>query len=202
MSEIITDLSFLRQKSVPVEAVPEAEILIEKVKETLVGLKNGVGVAAIQIGVPKKIAVIRGGKNQDFVYLINPELEEAKDEIVYVNEGCLSLHGQTYDTKRYRQITIKNQVIDGGKFREERQVYYYSFGDRLHEGYEGYENNRETPDDLLCISIQHELDHFSGKLITDDVVKREPIIRMSSKVGRNCPCSCGSGKKYKKCCGK
>ncbi|MBM7070738.1 SEC-C domain-containing protein [Shewanella sp. 202IG2-18] len=29
-----------------------------------------------------------------------------------------------------------------------------------------------------------------------------PIIRESPKVGRNDPCPCGSGKKFKKCCGK
>jgi len=30
----------------------------------------------------------------------------------------------------------------------------------------------------------------------------EPILRDENKVGRNDPCPCGSGKKYKKCCGK
>jgi SEC-C motif-containing protein len=29
-----------------------------------------------------------------------------------------------------------------------------------------------------------------------------PVVRETPKVGRNDPCSCGSGKKYKKCCGK
>ena len=32
--------------------------------------------------------------------------------------------------------------------------------------------------------------------------RREPVRAESSKVGRNAPCPCGSGKKYKKCCGK
>jgi preprotein translocase subunit SecA len=31
--------------------------------------------------------------------------------------------------------------------------------------------------------------------------KPEPIRRETPKVGRNAPCPCGSGKKYKKCCG-
>jgi uncharacterized protein YecA (UPF0149 family) len=32
-------------------------------------------------------------------------------------------------------------------------------------------------------------------------VKVKTIIREAAKVGRNDPCPCGSGKKYKKCCG-
>ncbi|MCF2947554.1 SEC-C domain-containing protein [Paraglaciecola aquimarina] len=31
---------------------------------------------------------------------------------------------------------------------------------------------------------------------------KTPIIRSSPKVGRNDPCICGNGRKYKKCCGK
>jgi preprotein translocase subunit SecA len=30
---------------------------------------------------------------------------------------------------------------------------------------------------------------------------KKPARRETSKVGRNDPCPCGSGKKYKKCCG-
>jgi preprotein translocase subunit SecA len=31
---------------------------------------------------------------------------------------------------------------------------------------------------------------------------KTPIRRTEKKIGRNQPCPCGSGKKYKKCCGK
>lgn len=33
------------------------------------------------------------------------------------------------------------------------------------------------------------------------LVGKEPYIRSTPKIGRNDPCPCGSGKKYKKCCG-
>jgi preprotein translocase subunit SecA len=36
----------------------------------------------------------------------------------------------------------------------------------------------------------------------DDTEKKKPVKRDEDKVGRNDPCPCGSGKKYKKCCGK
>jgi len=34
------------------------------------------------------------------------------------------------------------------------------------------------------------------------MVKPKPMVRHSHKVGRNDPCVCGSGKKFKKCCGR
>ncbi len=40
---------------------------------------------------------------------------------------------------------------------------------------------------------------FSGG---DEPQKKKPVKRSQKKVGRNAPCPCGSGKKYKKCCGK
>lgn len=57
----------------------------------------------------------------------------------------------------------------------------------------------------LC--IHHEISNFRKKddqwyYVDGQIVGAEPIRRTSPKVGRNDPCSCGSGKKYKKCCGK
>ena len=45
-----------------------------------------------------------------------------------------------------------------------------------------------------------------GDLMDDDNFNAPPIstgtfVRGTVKVGRNDPCSCGSGKKFKKCCG-
>ena len=57
-------------------------------------------------------------------------------------------------------------------------------------------------DGLFAIAIQHEMEHFRGEMILDHDIKIEPIKREDKKVGRNAPCPCGSGKKYKKCCGK
>jgi preprotein translocase subunit SecA len=36
----------------------------------------------------------------------------------------------------------------------------------------------------------------------DAAAPKKPVQRKSQKVGRNDPCPCGSGKKYKKCCGR
>lgn len=197
MTGIITDQAILRKKSDPVYSVDEAKDLIEKITAVLPDIKHGIGVAAIQIGVPKRVAVLRDGPSK-LLYLINAELEEGIDEIIYLNEGCLSIPGHFHDTKRFKQIIIKNQVIDGDKLREERQMFYYPIDE---------DDFNKIPDALTCIAVQHCLDHFLGKLILDNVVKREPLISIP-KIGRNDPCPCGktdsSGKKlkYKKCCGK
>jgi len=196
MEKIVEDLSVLRKKSEPVASVEEATGLISRLIDVLKEKPNGIGLAAIQIGVAKSIAVLRVGTDEKgdsrYINLINPELEEKSDDIIFLSEGCLSMPNYFQDTNRYRQITIKNNVIDGDKFREERQVFHYP---------KGNDDNFSKDDPVTCIAIQHELDHFDGKLITDNIVKRQPIVGIK-KVGRNEPCPCGSKKKYKKCCGK
>lgn len=196
MSKIIQDISVLRQKSENVTSVDEAKDLISRLEDVLKNTSNGVGLAAIQIGCPKKVSVI---KNNDGTYfhLINPEILEVEDEFVYFNEGCLSFPGVHRNTKRYRQITVKHQKINRDKFEDETFVSYYS-NDKKESG-----NDGES-----CIAIQHEIDHFNSKLIIDSDIKSEPIKRDSEKIGRNDKCPCGkvdeNGKrlKYKKCCGR
>jgi peptide deformylase len=196
MSKITQDISILRQKSENVTLVDEAKDLISKLEAELDKLDNGIGLAAIQLGYNKKVSVIRDNDGTYF-HLINPELVEGLDEFIYFNEGCLSFPGLFRNTKRYKQITIKHQVIRDNKFEDETFVSYYS-------------NEKDEPGNngLFTIAVQHELDHFDSKLLIDSDIKTEPIKRDVKKVGRNEPCPCGkvdsSGKrlKFKKCCGK
>jgi preprotein translocase subunit SecA len=44
----------------------------------------------------------------------------------------------------------------------------------------------------------HDINMLSGQ---EEGSKGEPVKRDEEKIGRNDPCPCGSGKKYKKCCG-
>jgi len=185
--KIVQDIAALRVKSEPVTTVGEANFLIKELENTLKPLGNGIGLAAIQIGQNKRLGVIK--KGNEFIHLINPELLEAEDEMIFVREGCLSFPDIFRDTKRYRQITIKNQRIEGDHFEDEKLVFYYS------------KEDEPGNDGLVCIAAQHELDHFDGKLIIDYDIKAIPAKRENEKIGRNNPCPCGSGKKYKKCCG-
>ena len=185
---IINDVGILRQVSSPVSSYEEACDLINKLSDTLKNKKNGIGLSAIQIGIPKAASIIR--RYDGVIYsIINPLIIETDEEIIFNGEGCLSFPGIYVSTKRYRHFVIKNFIPEDGKLREETQYYYYH----------GEANN---PRDIESIAAQHEIDHQVGILFTDREVKQKsvPFVNLG-KIGRNDPCPCNSGKKYKKCCG-
>lgn len=133
--------------------------------------KGGVGLAAPQIGIPKKIAVIKFDKITDFsLVLVNCKIENGYDLHLFKQEGCLSFPGKSENTLRFGEIYVTNNLI-----------YPHSF----------------IVTGLLAVVCQHEIDHFNGVIFTDRLQK--PI---SKKLGPNDLCSCGSMKKFKKCCGR
>lgn len=78
------------------------------------------------------------------------------------------------------------------------------------EGFELFDNmisatNREITTFLLKAEVRQNLERVENKNIrtneNDSEVKRTPK-KVTKKIGRNDPCPCGSGKKYKNCCGK
>lgn len=69
--------------------------------------KNGIGLAAPQIGIAKNIAIIRIGQNK--INLINPKILNAYDPAIFRNEGCLSFPGLVEDTNRFQEIKILNE---------------------------------------------------------------------------------------------
>lgn len=122
----------------------------------------GAGLAANQIGLIERVAIIRiNGLKLD---LVNPHIIRKSEERLGSTEGCLSLPGRTYTVMRY-----KNIVVETDNYTEPLII-----------------NNFD-----ISRTIQHEIDHLTGKLLIDYL-----------KVGRNDLCPCGSEKKYKKCCGK
>ena len=191
IKKVVKDLSVLRQVSEPVESAEEAISITKELEKTLGSIDHGIGLAAVQIGIPKRVGVIK--KGEGFIHLINPEMLEQDGEFVFFNEGCLSFPQTFRNTKRYKDLLIKNHRIEDGELKEQQEAFYYS-PDTTEPGNDG----------LITISIQHEFEHFDGKVIMDhdiDVnLKQEPIKRTEAKIGRNDPCPCGSGKKYKKCC--
>jgi peptide deformylase len=184
---IVSDISILRTKSENVVSVEEAKSLITQLESALEKTSNGVGLAAIQLGIPKKVGVIK--RSDKCLYLINAEIIDKSEEFVYYNEGCLSYEGVFLNTKRYKQITVKHNIIVNDKFEEEVFVAYFSL-DEKEIGNDG----------IIAIAIQHEIDHFNGLTIYDHNIISKPLTRDNIKIGRNDPCVCGSGKKYKKCC--
>lgn len=186
MNNITKDINILRKKSVDVSDAIEAREIIDKIKPLLIE-EHMVGIAAIQIGINKKIAVMK--HQGDFFYLINPIVLEKNENVLFFNEGCLSFPNKYITTNRYKHFVIKNHRIENEKLEEEILYFYYS---------RDKDDVEYGSSDMFSIAIQHEIDHFEGVLFMDR--KSEPI-KSPKKIGRNDPCGCGSGKKFKKCCG-
>jgi len=136
--------------------------------------KNGIGLAAPQIGIAKNIAIVRLPKIS--FNLVNAKLEQGFDPATFTEEGCLSFPGRLENTTRFQEVYITNNLVEPHSF--------------IASGF-------------LAVVCQHELDHLNQKLFMDrSVPKPVPVVRSAAKVGPNAPCICGSGKKYKKCCGR
>lgn len=190
--KIVQNLDILRQKSQPVESVEEAKSIIASLEQTLGQHGHGVGLAAIQIGIPRRISIVRSDNVS--VNLINPVVTEKEDEFIFHAEGCLSIPNLFVPTARYREYVVENNCIVDDAFETSTDYYYYDASDK--------------ESDISAIAVQHEIDHMDGILITDRQVEVKPSVRVTEKVARNDPCPCGATKsdgtplKYKKCCGK
>lgn len=183
---IVNDEKLLRQKSEEVKDYAEgkeiADKLIEEV-EKIGGHKKALGLSAPQIGIFKRVFIAWGntgvsGKVGWNIY-INPVLEDTVSALrMFYEEGCLSFPYATVRTHRNSELVVSNLEEDETRHR------YALTG-------------------LESIVFQHELDHLDGILMFDRIAKSVPASANggSDKIGRNDPCPCGSGKKYKKCCG-
>lgn len=134
---------------------------------------NGIGLAAPQIGIYKKIAIVRMGNPSMDINLINSRIEKGYDQQIFRSEGCLSFPGRVEDTMRYQECYIVDNL-----------TYPNSF----------------VVKGMLAVVVQHELDHINGVLLPDRAIVK--LTKNQVKVGPNDPCICGSNKKYKKCCRK
>lgn len=133
--------------------------------------RNGIGLAAPQIGIAKKIAIIRMPDIK--IDLVNAKIIKKYDEFIFKDEGCLSFPNKLENTKRFKEVHISNNLVQP-----------YNF----------------IATDLLSIVCQHELDHLNSTLFFDHKVEKPKPIISNIKIGPNDPCVCGSNKKYKKCC--
>lgn len=146
----------LREKAQPIEAVTdEIRQLVEDMAETMYDA-DGVGLAANQIGVLKRVFVIdiaAEDEPSDLKVFINPEIFE-KDGQQDWNEGCLSFPGVAEEIKRAERVKVRALDEHGEPFELEA-------------------------DGLMAVAIQHENDHLDGELMVDKfgAVKRRMIGR-------------------------
>ena len=158
---IITEPNeILRQISKPVSSVGNQERkLMDDMLETMYAA-NGIGLAAIQIGVPKRIIVMdisKDGKKNP-MYFVNPKIKNKHKEKSTYEEGCLSVPNYFAEVDRPKYCEV--EYLD----------------------YQG-ENKILKAEGLLATCIQHEMDHLEGVLFIDHLskLKKTMIVKKLSK---------------------
>ncbi len=152
----------LRQVCKPVETVDDdIRQLIDDMLETMYAAP-GIGLAAIQIGVPKRVIVVDVDEDiRDPVCLVNPEVVWTSDEKRVYEEGCLSVPEYFDDVERPDRCRVRFLDRDG----EPREI---------------------EAEDLLATCIQHEIDHLNGTLFIDYLskLKRDRVVKKFVKQAR------------------
>ena len=161
IKNIITEPNtILRQVSKPVSSVSDKERkLMDDMLETMYAA-NGIGLAAIQIGIPKRIIVMdisKDGKKNP-MFFVNPVIKNKVKEKTRYEEGCLSVPNYFAEVNR-------------PKYCEVTYLDYYG------------ENKILKADGLLATCIQHEMDHLEGILFIDYLskLKKTMIVKKLSK---------------------
>ena len=181
----------LIQKKLRRVTVEEGYKIATELFEILNKRKDGIGLAANQVGIDAAVAVVNV---REPIVLINPEIVSRETEIPYY-EGCLSFPGKGCHTKRYETVEVKSDNVDG--------TMVFSGVDTGEEAKGTWEDGQQKQNrelrTLEAVCVQHEIDHLNGMRILDRA-QELTIRRTERKIGRNEKCPCGSGKKYKKCC--
>jgi len=155
----------LRQISKPVENVGDEERrLMDDMLDTMYAAP-GIGLAAIQIGVPKRIIVMDTSRDEDKKkprYFVNPVIKNKNNETSKYEEGCLSVPDQFAEIERPNKCEVEYLDYNGKK-------------------------QSLKADGLLATCIQHEMDHLEGVLFIDYLskLKKSMIIKKLSKIKSN-----------------
>ena len=161
---IIEDKTKLEEKCSPV-SVKEGEEIGVRLLHELRQSENGIGLAANQIGINKRVCVINV---KEPIVLINPKIVEKSKEQFVFPEGCLSFPDSKVKTQRHQDIVVTADNHDGK----------LSFS----------ANSKDINDAFECVCIQHEIDHLDGITMFDREFKSEPLVRGVNaplKIGRN-----------------
>ena len=155
----------LKKVSTAVELVDDGvRALMDDMLETMYAAP-GIGLAAIQIGEPRRIIVMdlaREGEDPQPQYFVNPEILWRSDETALQEEGCLSVPEIYDEVERSERVKLR---------------YLNYAGDPVEEDAEG----------LFAVCIQHEMDHLQGVLFIDHLsrLKRERAVAKVKKLKRD-----------------
>tara|TARA_R110002110_G_scaffold92057_4_gene239612 strand:- start:453 stop:974 length:522 start_codon:yes stop_codon:yes gene_type:complete len=151
----------LKEVSKPVQRVDDAlRALMDGMLETMYAAP-GIGLAAIQIGIPKRVIVMdlaREGDEPQPRYFVNPEILWTSDDLAVYEEGCLSVPDFYEDVERPARCRVR----------------YLDYQGEIRE---------EECDDMLATCLQHEIDHLKGILFIDHLsrVKRSMMLKKLAK---------------------
>ncbi len=154
----------LRVTSEPVERIDDAvRELAADMLETMYDAP-GIGLAGIQIGVPRRILVIDLAKDEEPrnpLVVINPTILSVSDDRSLYEEGCLSIPEYYAEVERPARLRISFQDLDG-------------------------KTQERDADGLLATCLQHEIDHLNGTLFIDHIskLKRDMVIRKFTKAAK------------------
>jgi len=157
--------SVLKQTSTPVEGgvTDDLRALMDDMLETMYAAP-GIGLAAVQIGVPKRVIVMDLARKEEPPsprYFVNPEIIWRSEEMATAEEGCLSVPEIYDDVERPARVHVRYLDYHGGE-----QVV--------------------EADGLLAVCLQHEMDHLEGVLFIDHLsrLKRERAVKKVKKVAK------------------
>jgi len=169
---IITDKDKLTQKCKPCKSVEEGEEIGAKLLNELTKSQSGIGLAANQIGINKRVCVLNV---KEPVVLINPKIIEHSEEKFAFIEGCLSFPNKAIKTERYKWIKVQSD-------NHESTLYFSVWSD---DSEEGYDKNKYLQMAYETACVQHEIDHLDGITMFDRELIMEPVKRAIPKIGRN-----------------
>ena len=161
---IIKDKIKLQEKCSPV-TIKEGEEIGVRLLHELRESENGIGLAANQIGIQKRVCVVNV---KEPLVLINPKIVEKSKEQFIFPEGCLSFPDSKIKTIRHESIVVEADNHQGK----------LSFS----------ANSKDINDAFECVCVQHEIDHLDGITMFDREFKNEPLVRgvnAPKKIGRN-----------------
>ena len=176
---IITDKNKLTTPC-EVVSIKEGEDIAANLLQELRQSESGIGLAANQIGINKRVCVVNV---KEPLILINPKIVEKSEKKFIFPEGCLSFPDSKIRTMRYQDIVVE--------------------ADNHNNKLSFSANSKELDDAFECVCVQHEIDHLDGITMFDREFKQEPIKREGKKIGRNEKVTISDGKeskviKYKK----
>ncbi|KQS81123.1 peptide deformylase [Rhizobium sp. Leaf384] len=161
---IILPDPLLRQVSAPIERIDDdVRRMADDMLETMYDAP-GIGLAAIQVGLPRRMLVIdiaKEGEEKAPQVFINPEILTSSDERSVYEEGCLSIPDYYAEVERPAGITLRYLDRDG----HPQEI---------------------AADGLLATCLQHEIDHLNGVLFIDHIskLKREMVVRKFTKAAK------------------